>query len=53
LDAALTSGDEKVFGCRPMKNGAAKSAVMAGVRKPPREEIAGGGYAGGAGLMAI
>ena len=34
-----TSGFVKVFGCRPMMNGAAHSG--AGVRKPPREETAG------------
>ena len=36
----LTSVVVKVFGCRPMMNGAAHSG--AGVRKPPREETAGG-----------
>ena len=37
----LMTAHVKVFGCRPMTNGAANSALVAGVRKPPREEIAG------------
>jgi hypothetical protein len=35
---ALTSGNVKVFGCRPRVDGAA--TAVAGVRKPPREETA-------------
>ena len=35
-----TSVDVKVFGCRPHDGGAAHPG--AGVRKPPREETAGG-----------
>ena len=36
-----TSVTVKVFGCRPHEGGAARTG--AGVRKPPREETAGGG----------
>jgi hypothetical protein len=44
----------KVFGCRPMTDGAANAAARAGVRKPPKEEIAGRDMGGGAaGSMAI
>ena len=37
---AATSEFVKVFGCRPHEGGAAHTG--AGVRKPPREETAGG-----------
>jgi hypothetical protein len=37
---AATSGVVKVFGCRPHDGGGARTG--AGVRKPPREETAGG-----------
>ena len=36
----MMSADVKVFGCRPHEGGAAPTG--AGVRKPPREETAGG-----------
>ena len=50
----ITSGIVKVFGCRPMTDGAANAAARAGVRKPPKEEIAGRDMGGGAaGSMAI
>jgi len=39
IDKQRTSGDVKVFGCRPHDGGAAHTG--AGVRKPPREETAG------------
>jgi hypothetical protein len=40
--------------CRPMTDGAANAAARAGVRKPPKEEIAGRDMGGGAaGSMAI
>ena len=39
--AALRSGCVKVFGCRPHDGGSVHTG--AGVRKPPREETAGGG----------
>ena len=38
--SGLTSPSVKVFGCRPHEGGAAHTG--AGVRKPPREETAGG-----------
>ena len=41
----------KVFGCRPITNGATRSG--AGVRKPPRDETAGNGAGACGGLWGF
>jgi hypothetical protein len=47
-------GNILIYSARPMTDGAANAAARAGVRKPPKEEIAGRDMGGGAaGSMAI